>query len=113
VCLAAAAAPQVGLPTAHVLGQRLLALAGIQIVERQRPQQGITIVASRRQACFQSLLRLQPRFGHRPHARSAPHHDGQHQQACQGPAQSAQNLQHSFPSMCRCHSRFPSVIDRQ
>jgi len=68
VCLAAAAAQQVGLPTAHVLGQRLLALAGIQIVERQRPQQGITVAPARRQPRFQSLLRLQPRFRHRPHA---------------------------------------------
>ncbi len=68
VCLGAAAAPQVGLPTAHVLGQRLLALAGIQIVERQRPQQGITVAPARRQPRFQPLLRLQPRFRHRPHA---------------------------------------------
>ncbi len=113
VCPAAASTVWVGLPAPYILGQRLLALLGIQVVEWQRPQQGITVVPGRRQACFQSLLRLQPRFGYRPHARGAPHHDGQHQQACQGPAQSAQNLQHSFPSMCRCRSRFPSVIDLQ
>jgi len=112
VCPAAASAMCIGFPAPYILGQRLLALLGIQIVERQRPQQCISIAAAHRQACFQSLLRLQARFGHRPHARGAPHHDGQHQQACQGPAQSAQNLQHSFPSMCRCRSRFPSVIDR-
>lgn len=101
VCPAATATLWIGLPSAHVLGQRVLALAGIQVVERQRPQQRIAIAPGHRQACLQPLLRLQARFGHRPHARGTPHHDGQHQQARQAPAQSTQNLQHSFPSMCR------------
>ena len=54
----AAIAARIGLPTLHVAGQGLFALARVQIVERERPQQRKTVVAVDGQAGLQALLGL-------------------------------------------------------